>query len=43
MHALQFTEFGSVSNLRLIDLPDPRLILQQRSSRSRPARLALAM
>src|ERR1700741_3780915 len=24
MRALQFTEFGSVSNLRLIDLPDPK-------------------
>src|ERR1700741_52459 len=24
MRALQFSEFGSVSNLRLIDLPDPR-------------------
>ena len=24
MRALQFTEFGAVSNLRLIELPDPR-------------------
>src|SRR5262249_57109334 len=24
MRALQFTEFGSVSNLRLIELPDPK-------------------
>src|SRR6185295_12948417 len=24
MHALQFSEFGSVANLRLIELPDPK-------------------
>jgi len=36
MRALQCTEFGPVSNLRLIELPEPQPIPQQRSSRSRP-------